>query len=697
MDPLRQPLIDALQGIAPQQPRCPMYSTVSGGRVEGVPCTPAYWADNVREPVRFMHAMNAMIADGHRVFLEVGPHPVLSGSMREILTRGRTPGQVVSTLARGQDEALLLAKSVAGLYEAGCAIDWARVQGRPTRFVPLPAYPWQRERMWHDERPDQGPAGETATAGMAGFRAPIPEVAWERTINEQYVPYLHDHVVQGMTLLPGAAFVDAALGIQREVGADAYPFCVEHAAFQSPLVFAAAEERVLRASYEPDSRRVSLYSRGADGGDWQRHAEMALARVSAARAADDLDLLRARYSQSVEIPELYARLADIGLQYGPQFQRIGWLAADGDVVLARLDLPQPADGYDIDHVIHPLLLDGAFQALLAALDVGGGTGYVPASIRRVSVHAPVPGRVWCHGRIEYRGSDHVLGSLTLFAEDGAVVAEVEGIRCAAVVSAASSPAAQVDKWISRLAWHAAPVEPAEQRLGAWLLLAEAGFAPGTDASAVADRLEQAGCERVLRVGVGAQPAGGQGALFWVDTADDWAALVQQYPPAGLAGIAYFAAATEDEPLAATVALTTRLWQLFRRLPASAPAPRVHFVSRNACAVVPGDRVHGFRAAAGIGFLRVAHNEFPALACTSIDHDGSAPAVGQVAAELLADRAEDAVALRGECRFSQRVDYVGALALERERLADHLAPRRTAAGVVPPLQSRRSAASPARGR
>jgi len=38
---------------------------------------------NVRDPVYFAAATYKMLEDGYRVFLEVGPHPVLSNSIQE--------------------------------------------------------------------------------------------------------------------------------------------------------------------------------------------------------------------------------------------------------------------------------------------------------------------------------------------------------------------------------------------------------------------------------------------------------------------------------------------------------------------------------------------------------------------------------------------------------------------------------------
>ena len=78
----------------------PLYSTVTAAQVTGPDWDAEYWCANVRQPVRFADAMTAVIDSGERVFLEVGPHPVLSGNIKEILLRTGATGTSIGTLKR---------------------------------------------------------------------------------------------------------------------------------------------------------------------------------------------------------------------------------------------------------------------------------------------------------------------------------------------------------------------------------------------------------------------------------------------------------------------------------------------------------------------------------------------------------------------------------------------------------------------
>ncbi|WP_437680996.1 acyltransferase domain-containing protein [Sorangium sp. So ce131] len=104
-----------------------MYSTVTQARVAGEGLDAAYWAKSLREPVRVAGAVARAIADGRRDFLEVGPHPVLTGNIEQCLLGRGEEGTALPTLRRGQDERRCQLQSLGALYTRGHAIDWKRL------------------------------------------------------------------------------------------------------------------------------------------------------------------------------------------------------------------------------------------------------------------------------------------------------------------------------------------------------------------------------------------------------------------------------------------------------------------------------------------------------------------------------------------------------------------------------------------
>jgi acyl transferase domain-containing protein len=181
MEPCDQEVAEALSDLRPRPARLPMISTVTGGAIEGTDLNGVYWGRNVREPVRFAAAVEALAGVGERgVFLEIGPHPVLSVAMTQTLERvGREAAvfAVFASLRRGRDERETLLEALGGLWVLGLSVDWAGVHPDGGRPVRLPSYPFQRQRYWFEvERNEGHPEGESRAGRIwAGETSALPD------------------------------------------------------------------------------------------------------------------------------------------------------------------------------------------------------------------------------------------------------------------------------------------------------------------------------------------------------------------------------------------------------------------------------------------------------------------------------------------------------------------------------------------
>ena len=674
MTPLQQPLIDALADLRPREPRLDIYSTVTGAAVTGVAYDGPYWARNIRQSVQFVRALQSAVADGHQLFLEIGAHPALTASIREYSALNKLELTVVPTLVRETDELKTLFKSLASLYAAGCDLDWVAINGAPAQMLPLPAYAWQRETHWEEKAPAIEERIGGPAAGLAGRRLDSHEPVWERRLNNKYLPYIDDHVVDRLVLLPGAAFVDAALSVQKEIGQAERAVAVEDLHFRKPLVVDRNDDVILRTAFDGRSNRLVFYGKSeTQPGGWTRHAEGRLSgKVLARPAAIDIEHARAALGEARDVDAFYSRLTGLGLEYGSNFRRIIELRANSREVLAKLAHADATERYDIQHVLNPPVLDSAFQSLLAAIDGEANTAFVPASIEQVAVFDEIPNEVWCYGRVTRHDHDGVAGNLSLIDDEGRVLATVTGIRCARIPRAAGGQAALLERRLFGPTWHDAPLEGSKQRTGTWMVLAEGGFPEDSFAEQVADSLRREGCESLVTVGVdtGEDAASGVVSLEVVRTAEEWKRLFEQYDSRALAGIAYIARGAVEDNADISIVRAGHLLELFKQLPSNESGPRTYLVTEHAQAVAPGDPVDGFVQASAAGFFRVAHNEYPGLTCSVIDHDGSSSSAANVAAELLADAEADDVAWRDGVRYAQRIEAASLLELEKANLARH---------------------------
>lgn len=124
MESVQDELFECLKNIQPKKPVIPVYSTVTGRVVNGVSHCPQYWCDNIRKPVLFARVMKNLIQQGLKVFLEIGPHPVLSKTIKENLLAHQTQGSVIFSLHRKHSERQTMYKALGHLYTLGLEIPW---------------------------------------------------------------------------------------------------------------------------------------------------------------------------------------------------------------------------------------------------------------------------------------------------------------------------------------------------------------------------------------------------------------------------------------------------------------------------------------------------------------------------------------------------------------------------------------------
>ena len=152
MDPFEQELRDNLEGVSSRRPDIPMYSTVTGRPIEPDELSGKYWWRNMRCPVLFKDAAEAMIDEGFNTFVELGAHPALTPPLRSCLAHRGREGTVVGSLHRGTADAAAMSMALAELHVSGVPTDWTQLVPSDWNFVNLPGQQFEKSRYWSEIR-----------------------------------------------------------------------------------------------------------------------------------------------------------------------------------------------------------------------------------------------------------------------------------------------------------------------------------------------------------------------------------------------------------------------------------------------------------------------------------------------------------------------------------------------------------------
>ncbi|MEV6976998.1 SDR family NAD(P)-dependent oxidoreductase [Kitasatospora sp. NPDC093806] len=383
VEAIRADLAERLAGIAPRAAAVPFYSTVTGAPIDTTSLTADYWYTNLRQTVLLTDALLAAHADGHRVFVEATPHPVLTPAVEETLDGVFTTG----TLRRNDGGLHRLFTSLAEAHLHGAPVDWQALLPDGGTPIDLPTYPFQRERFWLDA---PTPTGDVRTTGLDSAEHPLlgavlpladeDELVLTGLVSTATHPWLADHAVWDTVLAPGTSLVELALHAGDLVGCAH----LDELTLEAPLTLPErqAVRLQVRVGAPDDSGRRPVTIHSAPGSDaearWTRHATGVLAAADPAPAAP-ADAWPATLDPA---GTLYDRLAAVGFDYGPAFQGLRAVGRRGDEILAEVVLP--SDRHDDGFGLHPALLDAALHACL----LEGSDGVrLPFSWSDVAVHA----------------------------------------------------------------------------------------------------------------------------------------------------------------------------------------------------------------------------------------------------------------------------------------------------------------------
>ncbi|MBH1935441.1 acyltransferase domain-containing protein [Streptomyces sp. AV19] len=401
MDPVLPELAEALKGLRPRAGRIPMRSTVTGELLDGTGLDASYWTGNLRGRVHLHEAVLSTAREADTVFVEVSPHPVLLGAVRDTLEDAGLPGATVGSLRRDEPERETLLTHLGKVYETGAAVGWNGLYGAG-RCVPLPSYPWQRESYWVEDL-DELPQVhdfplEPGSPLLAGAPAGEPAmVYWTELLEAVRV----------------AAVRTAGTDAVRLTGVD----------LKDPVLVPPGEVPVLRVTLtpDPDGRRwgFGVESRTGAEAAWRPRGSGTVVQDVPAAAPEPLARIRERCPAPWDADAFYRRL--------PQATRFRHLldeirTGQGESV-ARLRRPAPLEPRP-EHPLHPELIHAAYmQALVLLPGMPGATPHLDD----FRISGPSTEALWSTCRIREGADGRPAVDITLLDAAERVVAELKGM------------------------------------------------------------------------------------------------------------------------------------------------------------------------------------------------------------------------------------------------------------------------------
>jgi len=425
LEPLKQPLLDALGTVEAKKGGNALFlSTVTGAETAGDKLDADYWWHNVREPVQFRGAVTSAAKNGASLFIEMGPRPILTANISDILDEGGFDGASLPSLTDKEsleNPADPLVMVAARALVLGCRVNSEALFGsRPAQRVKLPAYAWQHKPY---QQPETHEAldiyGSVPRHPLIGSRIASGTPEWRNLIDAAKVPYLADHCIDGEIIVPGTGFAEMALAAAREIYPEG-PIGLEDFDLLQWLPIPADGMKEVSVRLSGDTNVIEVWARPRLGEDeWTLCARGRIVRVASPTPAviprrDDLPL---HFSSE----QVYDSATRVGVEYGPLFRRV--LHASRNSTLIEVDLAPFENAAGIatrPQVLHPIALDSAFHAMFENIKAREGERYAFLPVRfgrlRVDRDGAVPNRARVF--IDRETDDSLSITVDLYDADG---------------------------------------------------------------------------------------------------------------------------------------------------------------------------------------------------------------------------------------------------------------------------------------
>jgi len=503
--PLMEPMLAEYRQVLEQvqfgRPKFPVVSNVTGQAAGEELCTPDYWCRHVMQAVRFADSIRAVAELGCEIFLEVGPKPVLLGLARHCLPEDN---RLWLPSMRGErDPWSVLLRSLGEMFLRGVDVDFRGFdRDYQRRRVALPTYPFQRRRHWVlEEGETYQPRRRTAAEApgrrvhpLLGVRLETAgrEVVFVSRLGPRSPAYLNDHRIFESPVFPAAGYLEMALAAGAELFGTSR-LALEQVSIEQVLALDDKQPATVQLVATPegaDRFRFQIFSLqpGPDGAPpegprWTLHASgwIVAEDDTSEPAACNLESAQQRCTQTWDVETFYQAFHRRGIDYGPAFQGVRRLHSRAGEAIGQVRLDQSLSQGAAEYLLHPVLLDGAFQVVAAAIaEASGRETFLPVGIERLELFERGTTEGISNGHLQPAEGEKpgvLVASLDYCAEDGSLLARVSGLRLRKISRRLLRRRMRRDlgEWFYQIRWEEQPrlrTPATEPEPGSWLIFCD---------------------------------------------------------------------------------------------------------------------------------------------------------------------------------------------------------------------------------
>ena len=383
----------------PKSPSALFFSSVTCTTMEmAEQFKPEYWQLNLCSPVLFSQAATEVTRHfSNCLFLEIGPHSTLAGSLRQICSKAEVPFSYIPSMLKKQHCAATIRSSFGQLFQAGYQVQFDKLIPPGKVLTDLPRYPWDHNASyWYEARVSKDwrfrKFGHHSLLGVRVPESTDLEPAWRHVLHLENLPWLRDHRITEDIVMPFAAYCTMAGEAVRQISGIEGGYNLRHVIVHTAMVLMDSKPIEIVTNLRRHKLTDSLTSEywefsvlSYSGSAWIRNCNgLVMARQC------DLPLAPSHIPpvlRSVETQKFYEAVASTGVQFGPSFQHLRSILCSTTELLATGIIEDTGIQQNSAFLFHPTALDACLQLAVIAMNRGIDRGnlVIPTIIEELDV------------------------------------------------------------------------------------------------------------------------------------------------------------------------------------------------------------------------------------------------------------------------------------------------------------------------
>lgn len=511
MNEIKEELLESLKDIQPKKSKIRIYTTADGKEASGSQLDNEYWWKNVANPVYFAKAMSLLLAEGYTNFVEIGPHPVLGNSVNELAFETEKEVFVEPSIRRMEPENRQFYQTYATLYTRGVNFDLNNQYDQTFNYVKLPHYAWNHERYWNEPLEHMSRRLGLKEHKFLGYRLNSFSPTWKNQVNDIALPFVKDHCVNGKVLIAGAHYIETSFQVMRTFnkGDSSSNVALTDIKFNKALFMDENNICTMLIQYDTKDGQISI----SDGKSENSVSQNNYFSAYGARASNyaplkvDLEAIKKNAKSFIEKEKCYFLLDKMNFNYGPMFQGLKNIWLNENEVVAELCTLSELGVEDEDTILHPVILDAAFQSFLAnqfqdAEKDGKVDLKLPESISSIHVSRKMADKLYVYSKVNEFSAEVIKGDIKICDENGIILVAINDFVARTVEKTEENALISekaLNEWFYGIDWLKQDQEEDEQLLmpkedfKKWIILADSSG----KAEKLAEKLGAAGKECVI--------------------------------------------------------------------------------------------------------------------------------------------------------------------------------------------------------